>query len=335
MDLMPSPDQEQIIHAAHAFLAKELPVQHQRWEQGAAVTRDRALLPQFAELGWIGLGIAEEHGGAGFGPCEEMFLFREAGRFLVTPILLAQVIAARLVLAAGMHDMAPGILACETRCGLAIQASAGRMYLIDAEGADLVVHVGDEAARLCRRSAFRAVQALRCLDDTVTLEIAEVEPCDDIVHLTGPAAAAIRRHISLLIAAMLAGSAEALRDLSVAHATERVQFGQKIGTFQAVSHKCADMALRCEAALSQAKFASILIAAERSDADYHVHAARIVALDAALSNAASSVQLHGGMGFAAEYPVHFFLKRARLLNQIGDALPQLLDQFLNLDFPGK
>ncbi len=335
MDLMPSPDQEQIIDAAHAFLAKELPVQHERWEQGAAAARDLALLPQFAELGWIGLGIPEEHGGAGFGPCEEMFLFREAGRFLVTPILLAQVIAARLVLAAGLHDMVSGILACETRCGLAIQASAGRMYLIDATGADLLLHIGAEAAQLCRRSAFRTIKTLRCLDDTVTLEIAEAEPADDIVHLTGPAAAAIRRHLCLLTAAMLAGSAEAVRDLSVAHASERVQFGQKIGAFQAVSHKCADMALRCEAALSQAKFASILIAAGSNDADYHVQAARIVALDAAVSNAASSIQLHGGIGFAAEYPVHFFLKRAQLLNQVGDALPQLLDRLLELDFPGK
>ncbi len=132
---------------------------------------------------------------------------------------------------------------------------------------------------------------------------------------------------------MLVGSAEAVRDMTVLHASERVQFGQKIGTFQAVSHPCADMALRCEAALSQVKMASIVTRDQREDKEFHVRAARIVAFNAATANASAAIQLHGGMGFAAEYPVHFHLKRALLLDKLSTPLSAQLDNFLALTYP--
>jgi alkylation response protein AidB-like acyl-CoA dehydrogenase len=334
VDLVPSPDQEQIVDAARVFLARELPVQHARWEPDALHARDRALLPRFGELGWYGMGLAEEAGGVGFTACEEMLLFREAGRFLVTPILLFSTISANLALAHGATELVGGLLTGETRCGLAVQTpDQERFLLIEGADASLILHLTEDRLMLKRREAYGTVSDVRSIDDTVTLQSAHARSGEPVAIVSGDVARMLTDHMSLLIAAMLVGAAEATRDLTVGHAGERSQFGQKIGSFQAVSHPCADMAVRCEAALSQTKFAAVAVASGREDAEYQVRAARIVALDAALSNATASVQLHGGMGFAAEYPVHLFLKRAMLLNQIGDAQPEQLDRFLRLGYP--
>ncbi len=334
MDLMPSPDQEQIVDAARVFLARELPVQHARWEPHALHARDRSLLPQFGELGWLGMGLAEAAGGIGFSACEEMLLFREAGRFLVTPMLLFSTIAAKLALAAGATELVGGLIAGETRCGLAMQAPRrDRLLLVECADAHLVLYLAEDRLVLTRRGAYGTLSDVRSMDDTVSLQSAQTGTGEPVAIVSGRAAHALANHMSLLIAAMLVGAAEATRDLTTAHAGQRSQFGQKIGSFQAVSHPCADMAVRCEAALSQAKFAAVAVASGREDAEYQVRAARIVAQDAALSNATAAVQLHGGIGFAAEYPVHLFLKRAILLNQFGDALPEQLDRFLSLDYP--
>ncbi len=332
MDLMPSADQEQIIDSARSFLSKELPVQHARWEPDTAAS-DHNMLPTFAELGWLGMGLPEQDGGVGFTAVEEALLFREAGRFLVTPVLLANVMSARLATAAGDAGLAAKIIAGEARCGLAISATPDRFYLIEAEGADYVLLLAADEFSLLPSAGFSEAAALRGVDGTVTFQSARRTQGAAVASATGAAARAESAYLSLLIAAMLVGSAEAVRDMTVLHASERVQFGQKIGTFQAVSHPCADMALRCEAALSQVKMASIVTRDGRDDTEFHVRAARIVAFNAATANAGAAIQLHGGMGFAAEYPVHFHLKRALLLDQLGGALAAQLDDFLALPYP--
>jgi len=322
MDLMLSEDEEQIVDAAKALLSNELPVEYRRWEKGAASAADRAMMAQFAELGWIALGLPESKGGFGFGATEEALLFREAGRALVTPRLLASVVAARIAATAGDTDRASSLIEGRQQAGIAVPDGDGGCFLIDADGAAEMLVIAGAGLALVPGLGFYDRAPVRSTDETVHLERAKLDPVASSVAGDSRAAS----HLSLLIAAMLAGSAEAVRDLTVAHACERVQFGQKIGTFQAVSHPIADMAVRCEAALAQVKVAAIAFRDEREDADFQVMAARIVALDAALSNAQAAVQLHGGMGFTAEYPVHFHLKRAHLLDQVGGSMADQLDR---------
>lgn len=324
MDLMPSPEEEQIVDAARALLADKLPVDYLRWEKGAAAAPDRAMLSTFAELGWIALGLPEDAGGFGFGATEEALLFREAGRALVTPQLLAAVVAARIASRVGDVPLAEALIAGTVRVGLAVPADdADGIFLIDADGVDRIVLVTTSGISLVTAAAALGRVPIRSVDETVTLEKARLDSGGGGIA----ADASGQAHLSLLIAAMLVGSAEAVRDMTVSHAGERAQFGQKIGTFQAVSHPLADMAVRCEAALAQMKVAAISLRDGGEDAGFQIGAARIVALDAALTNAQGAVQLHGGMGFTAEYPVHFHLKRAHLLDQIGGAMADQLDRF--------
>ena len=330
MDLMLSSEEEQIVDTARDLLSDKLPVDYVRWEKGAAAAADREMLPTFAELGWIALGLPEDAGGFGFGATEEALLFREAGRSLVTLQLLAAVVAARIASRSGDAELTGGLVSGAVRAGFAVPLAHGSgAYLIDAEGADRIVLVSDGRLALLPAAAAGARAPVRGVDPTVTIERATLDPA--IAGIVADPDAA--DHLSLLIAAQLAGSAEAVRDLTVAHASERTQFEKKIGTFQAVSHPLADMAVRCEAALAQVKVAAISLRGDRNDAAFQIGAARIVAAEAAVTNAQVSVQLHGGMGFTAEYPVHFHLKRAHLLDQIGGTFAQQLDSFFAFPAP--
>jgi alkylation response protein AidB-like acyl-CoA dehydrogenase len=115
---------------------------------------------------------------------------------------------------------------------------------------------------------------------------------------------------------MMAGMAEATRDMAVGYAKLREQFGQAIGAFQAIKHICADAALRAEAATCQLMFAAIETQKQSSLAPMHVTAAKLTAADALLQNAAANIQVHGGIGFTAECDAHLYMKRAHVLEQL-------------------
>jgi hypothetical protein len=119
--------------------------------------------------------------------------------------------------------------------------------------------------------------------------------------------------LRLLDAAALAGIAEATLDMSVAYAGMREQFGRAIGSFQAVKHHCANMAMAARCARDQASFAAVAIDEGRDDAALQVESALFVSGSAALENAAKNIQIHGGIGFSDEADPHLFLKRAQLL----------------------
>ena len=113
----------------------------------------------------------------------------------------------------------------------------------------------------------------------------------------------------------------------MAYAKERHQFGQPIGAFQAVKHICADMLVRAEVARAAVQAAACLadapdVAAAEAEAagctaaemvDRAVMGAKLLADEAALANARAAIQVHGGMGFTWEVPLHLHLKRARVL----------------------
>src|ERR1700712_1644336 len=106
----------------------------------------------------------------------------------------------------------------------------------------------------------------------------------------------IYRRGVVLTSAMLAGVAEASRDVSVGYAKVRQQFGQAIGGFQAIKHKLSDMAVRCEAATTSAFHAALSVRQGLASAVLDSAAAKAVAGEAAMENSSHCVQVHGGMG---------------------------------------
>jgi alkylation response protein AidB-like acyl-CoA dehydrogenase len=132
---------------------------------------------------------------------------------------------------------------------------------------------------------------------------------------------------ALLTAALQVGHAANTLDLAVTYAKQRKQFGQPIGAFQAVKHMCADMLVRAEVARTAVQAAACLaddpgLASAESDATGHsprevleraVMGAKLLADETALANARTAIQVHGGMGYTWEVPLHLHLKRSRVL----------------------
>ena len=118
-------------------------------------------------------------------------------------------------------------------------------------------------------------------------------------------------HAVALLAAEQVGVSGRLLEMAVEHAKVRRQFGRPIGSFQAVKHKCADMLVSVEKSRAAAYHA--IEAAAEDSAELPIAAALAGAYcgPAATTVANSAIQVHGGIGFTWEHPVHLYLKRAK------------------------
>ncbi len=114
------------------------------------------------------------------------------------------------------------------------------------------------------------------------------------------------------VAAEALGGASRVLDLTVEHAKTRVQFGQPIGSFQAVKHRCADMLVDVEGMRSTVYHAAWSLAAGHPDASVAASTAKVWSGDAARRVMASGLQVHGGIGFTWEHDLHLYMKRAQL-----------------------
>jgi alkylation response protein AidB-like acyl-CoA dehydrogenase len=110
------------------------------------------------------------------------------------------------------------------------------------------------------------------------------------------------------------GCAGWAREVAREYALERRQFGVPIGSFQAVKHILADMYVRSALAQSATYAAAALPAGPGQHDQWRAAArAKLLAAEAALENAASAVQILGGMGFTWDMLPHYLLKRAWIL----------------------
>lgn len=328
MHLLPSAEQTQIIETVRDFLEANAPVSRFREARSLVGNRDANLWAGLSELGLLGASLPEDAGGAGLGPVEDVLLFREYGRFLISPSVLAMTLGARLAWRAGCDDLATAILCGQTGVSLAHprrgalvgQRCSGSFQLFDG-GAPWVLALDEEGAALLPGEAFRGFERVVATDSVLTLDRGELQ--DTPAKLWLPASEdALTVRAALLLGAYAVGIAEATRDMAVAYARMREQFGRPIGSFQAVKHRCAEMAIRAEAALCQSWFAAGAMDAGQADAAFQARACKIVASRAALDNAASNIQVHGAIGFTAEIDAHLYLKRAHVADTLAGALRQ-------------
>jgi alkylation response protein AidB-like acyl-CoA dehydrogenase len=306
VNVLPSAEQQEIVAAAASFLAKELPA-----PAGAGLDPD--LWRRMGALGWFGLGLQEDVGGAGYGLAEEALLCRELGRSLAPGPFLSQLLAC--------HAAAPPLLGHliegSAVAGLA-EPLAGRFRLLDAGAATHLLVVAPSGVALVEARLITDRVSHPSLDPQATVELAT---------LAQPPALLARPELvargQVLVAAMVAGICEATRDESVAYAKEREQFGRPIGSFQAVKHRCADMAVRAEAAASLTFLAALSLQAGVPEAGQLVTSAKALASEYAIANAADDIQNHGGTGFTADCRAHLYLARSNLLATVLGAPARL------------
>lgn len=293
MDLLPTAEQEAIVDSARTMLSD-------LHEPGSHLT-DGAWDAAAAQ-GWFALGLPEDDGGAGYGPVEEALLAIEIGRAILPGPVVPTIAAAHLDVSFASGDR---------RVALAEGLAGGRLRVLDAPGAHHALVTRDETVELVDLPPPETWTERPCLDTLASLHD---------LDSTEPRAAGRRDLFDLLLAAQLAGLASAAADQSVSYAKDREQFGQPIGGFQAVKHRCADMAVRAEAARTQVQYAALTLDAALPEAAFQVSAAMVVAGRAAIDNAEINVQNHGGIGFTWEHTAHRLVTRSRLLTTIGGGL---------------
>jgi len=321
MDFRIGDDERELADGVRAMVAGRLPLEHVRAAEGA----ERAIAADdWAALGETGVFALTlpEPAGTGLGLADAVVVFEELGRALVPGPLVGTFLAAN---AGVVEGAAEGRAQVGLFCGGPGPILVEHLAALDGL---LVLPAYDRGStpRLLAPppDAAGATRVGAPLDPLTPLWHLESLPAGEPVADAG---ARMMRDGSLLTAALQLGHAAEVLDLAVAYAKERHQFGQPIGAFQAVKHMCADMLVRAEVARAGVQAAACLAdapdvaAAEAETAgcsaadmvDRAVMGAKLLADEAALANARAAIQVHGGMGFTWEVPLHLHLKRARVL----------------------
>jgi alkylation response protein AidB-like acyl-CoA dehydrogenase len=329
MDLLPTPEQLEIAATASNLLTKELPIARLQQLRTEPSSIDHRVWSHCAELGWFGLGLPEADGGVGYGLAEEALLFGEIGRHLAPGPFLGTTLGARVAIAGGRADIAAAAMAGAAVIAMAEprqprqhgavsgETVSGSFDVLDPVGASHIVVVTPTAAALLSMEDVQPVDMLPSIDPGVRLGRVQLDAVPAEAVLAGDVLAGdVFVRGSVLAAAVLVGISEAVRDMAAEFAKVRVQFGKPIGVNQAIKHRCADMAMRAEAARSLMLFAALSVDEERPDAAFQAAAAKVVATDAGIRNAAENIQVHGGMGYTFEHQAHLYLKRAHVMDRV-------------------
>jgi len=314
MEFELSASQSDIQRTAREFLAVRVTPERLR-RAADERARDDDLWREMCELGWPGIAIDAEHGGAGLGSVELCVLLEEAGAALAPAPLLETACAAAVIARAGSPEQrqrwlpelvggAAGALGITDRDGstfVAGDATAAVLVRFDGHDAYLVEGPFADAAeatidRLRGYCAFSAA--------------GEPLPGDSALPEAGIAVAAIA------VAAELTGVCQRALDKTVAYVKERRQFGVPIGSFQAVAHRCAEMLLATESARSATYYAAWTADARPEKLIEGAALAKLTASRAALEVTSSAIQAHGGIGFTWEADLHWWYKRAQMSAQL-------------------
>ena len=280
MDFSFTQEQEELRREARAFL-----------EANADAPLDR-----LRELGWLGVSVPEERGGGGLSFVEEAILFEEAARVLYAgPFLTTAVVLPALD-------------------ELDEHAWSVELELVDG----LVPHLDTVDRVLCLEGAVLARgDTLPTVDETRPLgrlreKVADSNYVQDFGKFGG-----VRLRLLAGLAAEAVGVASKALELAVGYVSEREQFGRKIGVYQAVSHPLADTYVETELARSLAYWAAWALAAGDESAPVAAASAKSFCAETAVAACERSIQVHGGIGFTWEHPLHRYYKRAQWIDAFG------------------
>ncbi len=282
MDFTFTPEQDELREQARAFLAEH----------------PEAAWSELAELGWTGVSIPEEHGGAGLTFLEEAVLFEELGRALYHGPYFSTI---ALTLPALPDDLQAEVAAGEASWTLALAPlvsdldTAGRVAIVGGDG--IYELEGSESEILETLDESRPLGTVR--GGTPGRRLADSTTLDEI-----------RKRALVALALESCGLARRALEHAIEYVVEREQFGKRIGVYQAISHPLADAYTRLELARSLSFWAAWCVAAGDEQATIAAAAAKSYSTEAAVFVCETAIQAHGGIGFTWEHVLHRLYKRA-------------------------
>ena len=303
-------DQQAIKRTANELLAARFKSERVR-ELAEAEKYDDDAWKEMCELGWAGIFIEEEHGGQGLGIVELVILMEELGYALAPVPFLSNAAAGLALQFAGTDEQKerwlPGIASGEARGTVGMVRDGEARLVPDADSAEVIVLIGFDGSTSVVEAASAEIEPFETMDRTrrfARVRAGEGEP------LGGDCFAAGDR-IATALAAETVGVAQKAMEMAVDYARERKQFGRPIGSYQAVSHRCAQMLLEVEGSRSGAYYAAWCADSEPESLPAAASMAKAYSSDAGWRVCGSSLQVHGGIGFTWEHDLHFYLKRAK------------------------
>ena len=312
MDFGLSDDQRDIQRTARDLLAERSPFERVR-EHAEAGHTDDALWREVCELGWPGIAVSESYGGQGLGQIELSILCEELGASVAAIPFLPTVLASTLIEHAGSAEQAeellPGLASGASTGALGVAHDGSAELVIGAADAEVIVLVEDDSARVLS-SGDVEVAAVASIDPTRSAARVSA-PADAGQDLAGDVGAGVDRAL-VSVSSELVGVCDRALRMTVEYVKERRQFGVPVGSYQAVSHRCAQMLLETEMARSTAAFAAWSADAEPATLPEAAALAKAAASSAGREVTASAIQAHGGIGFTWEADVHWLFKRAQI-----------------------
>lgn len=296
-----------------------------------------------AELGLFSLPVSEKHGGLGL-PLVDLALAVEAmGAGLAPPIVASTLAATLLIEAHGSEELKDAVLPAvgggRTKIALAV-AERGNGNLLDPatrmegralSGAKIAVEGANDADAflvICRGPGGPCLAFVNRAAKGLTIRAhASLDPSAALGHvrfdnvsidaselLSHPAAVETFIDYAATFEALLSmGIAARMHEAAVEYAKTRQQFGQPIGAFQTIKHRCADLAVSVEAGRATVYYASWACTSGDPDRALRASAAKAYCSEIARNVCNEAIQIHGGMGFTWELGLHRFLRRSRLL----------------------
>jgi alkylation response protein AidB-like acyl-CoA dehydrogenase len=303
-------DQQAIKRTANELLAARFKPERVR-ELAEAGSYDEDAWKEMSKLGWAGIFIDEEHGGQGLGIVELVILMEELGYALAPVPFLSNAAAGLALQVAGTDEQKerwlPGIASGEARGTVGVVRDGEARLVPDADSAQVIVLIAPDGSTTVVEASAADVEPFETMDRT--RRFARVR-ADVGEPLSGDHLAAADR-IATTLSAETVGVAQKAMEMAVDYARERKQFGRPIGSYQAVSHRCAQMLLEVEGSRSAAYYAGWCADAEPDSLPAAASMAKAYSSDAGWRVCGSSLQVHGGIGFTWEHDLHFYLKRAK------------------------
>jgi alkylation response protein AidB-like acyl-CoA dehydrogenase len=303
-------DQQAIKRTANEMLAARFKPERVR-ELAEAESYDDDAWKEMSELGWAGIFIDEEHGGQGLGIVELVILMEELGYSLAPVPFLSNAAAGLALQFAGTDEQKerwlPGIASGEARGTVGVLRDGEARLVPDADSAAVIVLISPDGSSQVVEASAAEIEPFEAMDRTrrfARVSAGGGEP------LGGDHLAAADR-IATALSAETVGVAQKAMEMAVEYARDRKQFGRPIGSYQAVSHRCAQMLLEVEGSRSAAYYAGWCADSEPDSLPAAASMAKAYSSDAGWRVCGSSLQVHGGIGFTWEHDLHFYMKRAK------------------------
>ncbi|WP_018178683.1 acyl-CoA dehydrogenase family protein [Jongsikchunia kroppenstedtii] len=325
------------------------PVDGQLWKTLASV------------LGVCGLPVSESAGGAAASWRESAVVLEELGRAVApVPYLGSAVMATVFADEVDAQKVLAALAAGETRAALVVSgdrpwfasgpggvtidgdtASGHVRTVVDAIGADrLLIPVGDQAYEIDAADPGVQITPAVSLDSTrpvadIAFDGALAVPIGRPGSAPGATEAAVLAATALLASEQV-GIAEHCMTVAVDYLQVRRQFGRVLGSYQALKHRLADLWVQVNQARAAARYAADCLARGDADLDVAAAVAHSWCSEVAVRAAEDCLQLHGGIGFTWEQPVHLYLKRAKsslLMFGSSDVHRAHLAELVDLPYP--